>query len=97
MIILKRNNIQDDIKELIEGKSVEEIKELQNEISRQLETEEGMDVEYWSAVLTLLRLATFKEILRQEQARFMKGRDIEVICLKRVLLIETEEIRRRAY
>lgn len=56
-----------------------------------------MDVEYWSAVLTLLRLATFKEILRQEQARFMKGRDIEVICLKRVLLIETEEIRRRAY
>lgn len=97
MIILKRNNTQDDIKELIEGKSVEEIKELQNEISSQLETEEGMDVEYWSAVLTLLRLATFKEILRQEQARFMKGRDIEVICLKRVLLIETEEIRRRAY
>lgn len=97
MMILKRNNTQDDIKELIEGKSVEEIKELQNEISSQLETEEGMDVEYWSAVLTLLRLATFKEILRQEQARFMKGRDIEVICLKRVLLIETEEIRRRAY
>ena len=97
MMILNRNNIQDDIKELIEGKSVEEIKELQNEISSQLETEEGMDVEYWSAVLTLLRLATFKEILRQEQARFMKGRDIEVICLKRVLLIETEEIRRRAY
>ena len=97
MIILKRNNTQDDIKELIEGKSVEEIKELQNEIYRQLETDEGMDVEYWSAVLTLLRLATFKEILRQEQARFMKGRDIEVICLKRVLLIETEEIRRRAY
>ena len=60
MIILKRNNTQDDIKELIEGKSVEEIKELQNEISSQLETEEGMDVEYWSAVLTLLRLATFK-------------------------------------
>lgn len=96
-MILNRNNTQDDIKELIEGKSVEEIKELQNEISSQLETEEGMDVEYWSAVLTLLRLATFKEILRQEQARFMKGRDIEVICLKRVLLIEAEEIRRRAY
>lgn len=76
---------------------MEEIKELQNEISSQLETEEGMDVEYWNAVLTLLRLATFKEILRQEQARFMKGRDIEVIVLKRVLIVETEEIGRRAY
>lgn len=63
---------------------MKEIKELQNEISVQLETEEGMDVEYWNAVLTLLRLATFKEILRQEQTRFMKGRDIEVLIRKRV-------------
>lgn len=63
---------------MIEGKSVNEIKELQGEITSQLETEEGMDVDYWNAVLTLLRLATFKEVLREEQNRFMRGRDIEV-------------------
>ena len=63
---------------MIEGKSVEEIRELQAEITSQLETEEGMDVDYWNAVLTLLRLESFKEILREEQIRFMKGRDREV-------------------
>lgn len=63
---------------LIEGKSVDEIRALQDEITSQLETEEGMDVDYWNAVLTLLRLAMFKEVLREEQNRFMRGRDIEV-------------------
>ena len=67
------------MRQLIEGKTVEEIRELQSEITSQLETEEGMDVDYWNAVLTLLRLASFKEILREEQIRFMKGRDIEVL------------------
>lgn len=37
-----------------------------------------MDVDYWGAVLAFLRLASFKLVLKREQARFMQGRDIDV-------------------
>ena len=74
---------------LIEGKSLEEIKELRDEIIAQQQTEEGMDEDYWNAFLTLIRLATFKEILRTEQERFMKNRNIEKQR-------QEEEARRRA-
>ena len=40
---------------LVDGKSLDEINTLQKEISDQLEAGEGMDVDYWTAVLSLLR------------------------------------------
>ena len=63
---------------LVEGKSLDEIDTLQKEISDQLEAGEGMDVDYWTAVLSLLRLASFKKVLEREQERFKLGRDNEV-------------------
>ena len=62
----------------MDGKSLDEINTLQKEISDQLEAGEGMDVDYWMAVLSLLRLASFKKVLEREQERFKLGRDREV-------------------
>ena len=50
-----------------------------------------MDVDYWGAVLAFLRVASFKLVLKREQARFMKGRDIEVIIRK---VLECQKQRR---
>ena len=61
----------------MDGKSLDEINTLQKEISDQLEAGEGMDVDYWTAVLALL-LASFKKVLEREQERFKLGRDREV-------------------
>lgn len=66
------------MKGLIEGKTEAEIAALQRDIAAQLAEGEGMDVDYWGAVLALLRVASFKLVLRREQARFMQGRDVEV-------------------
>ena len=63
---------------MVEDKSVEEIESLRKEISAQVESGEAMDVDYWSAVLSLLRLASFKATLKTEQARLMKKSDIDV-------------------
>ena len=66
------------MKNLIEGKSESEIHQLRQDIETQLAEGEGMDVDYWGAVLAFLRLASFKLVLKREQARFMQGRDIDV-------------------
>lgn len=55
---------------------------MQTDIETQLAEGEGMDVDYWGAVLAFLRVASFKLVLKREQARFMKGRDIEVMVRK---------------
>lgn len=73
-----RSEEQEDVRALVDGKSQAEIDALQADITAQLEAGEGMDVDYWTAVLALLRLASFKEVLRREQQRFKLGRDAEV-------------------
>lgn len=75
------NDAKEDVKNLIDGKSESEILQLRHEIETQLTAGEGMDVDYWGAVLGFLRLASFKLVLRREQSRFMAGRDIDVRVL----------------
>ena len=74
-------NLQNDVKGLIEGKSEKEIASLEQEITVQLSEGEGMDVDYWNAVLSLLRVASYKCVLQREQRRFIGSRDVEVIAL----------------
>ena len=68
------------MKGLIEGKSEKEIASLEQEITAQLSEGEGMDVDYWNAVLSLLRVASYKCVLQREQRRFIGSRDVEVIA-----------------
>ena len=74
-------HLQNDVKDLIEGKSEKEIASLEQEITVQLSEGEGMDVDYWNAVLSLLRVASYKCVLQREQRRFIGSRDVEVIAL----------------
>lgn len=68
------------MKGLIDGKSEKEIASLEQEITVQLSEGEGMDVDYWNAVLSLLRVASYKCVLQREQRRFIGSRDVEVIA-----------------
>ena len=74
------HHLQNDVKGLIEGKSEKEIASLEQEITAQLSEGEGMDVDYWNAVLSLLRVASYKCVLQREQRRFIGSRDVEVIA-----------------
>lgn len=66
------------MKLLVEAKSAGEIDSLRREISAQMESGEAMDVDYWSAVVSLLRLAAFRATLRSEQTRLMEQSDRDV-------------------
>lgn len=66
------------MKELVESKTAGEIDALREEIGRQVESGEAMDVDYWSAVVSLLRLASFKATLKSEQRRLMEQSDRDV-------------------
>lgn len=66
------------MKELVESKTAGEIDALREEIGRQVESGEAMDVDYWSAVVSLLRLASFKATLKSEQRRLMEQNDRDV-------------------
>ena len=74
------HHLQNYVTGLIEGTSEKEIASLEQEITAQLSEGEGMDVDYWNAVLSLLRVASYKCVLQREQRRFIGSRDVEVIA-----------------
>lgn len=89
-------HLQNDVKGLIEGKSEKEIASLEHEITVQLSEGEGMDVDYWNAVLSLLRVASYKCVLQREQRRFIGSRDVEVIALSLLLSRNNDDCRQNA-
>lgn len=89
-------HLQNDVKGLIEGKSEKEIASLEHEITVQLSEGEGMDVDYWNAVLSLLRVASYKCVLQREQRRFIGSRDVEVIALSLLISRNNDDCRQNA-
>lgn len=58
-------DIEDDVVEIVSGKSAGELAELEAEISAQLQGPEASEVEYWGAVLKRVSMAKTKAIVEE--------------------------------